>query len=86
MLDPRFFMYYEETEWCVRIARAGYRIVVNPRAVIWHAIDPAAQEGQEVRQPFARDVAEPEAHEQPIDHTVGCRPRVPDVEVRAADS
>jgi hypothetical protein len=45
LLDPRFFMYYEETEWCVRIARAGYRIVVNPQALIWHAIDPVAQEG-----------------------------------------
>jgi GT2 family glycosyltransferase len=45
LLDPRFFMYYEETEWCARIAACGYRIVVNPRAVIHHSIDPAAQAG-----------------------------------------
>lgn len=45
LLDARFFMYYEETEWCVRIARAGYGIVVNPQARIWHAISPRAQEG-----------------------------------------
>lgn len=45
LLDPRFFMYFEETEWCVRIARRGYRIVVSPRAAAWHAIDPDAQEG-----------------------------------------
>jgi hypothetical protein len=45
LLDPRFFMYYEETEWCVRFARLGYRLVVNPRARILHAIDPLAQEG-----------------------------------------
>lgn len=45
LLDPRFFMYYEETEWCVRIARSGHRILVAPRAVIWHAIEPRRQEG-----------------------------------------
>jgi GT2 family glycosyltransferase len=44
-LDARFFMYYEETEWCVRIARHGYAIVVIPVARVWHAIDPAAQAG-----------------------------------------
>lgn len=44
-LDPRFFMYFEETEWCVRLGRAGYRILVNPRASIWHDISPDAQLG-----------------------------------------
>lgn len=39
-LDPRFFMYYEETEWCVRIQRAGYRILHVPQARIWHKIQP----------------------------------------------
>lgn len=42
-LDERFFMYYEETEWCVRIARAGYRIMHVPQARIWHKISPGAQ-------------------------------------------
>ena len=26
MLDPDFFMYYEEFEWCYRIRKAGYRL------------------------------------------------------------
>jgi GT2 family glycosyltransferase len=39
-LDPRFFAYYEETEWCVRIRRAGYCILHVPRAKIWHKIKP----------------------------------------------
>jgi hypothetical protein len=38
LLDPRFFMYYEETEWCVRVAQAGFRIVHVPQAHIWHKI------------------------------------------------
>jgi GT2 family glycosyltransferase len=45
LLDPRFFMYYEETEWCVRIARHGHTLWVVPQAVIWHAIEPARQAG-----------------------------------------
>jgi GT2 family glycosyltransferase len=42
-LDERFFMYYEDTEWCVRIARAGYCIVHVPRAKVWHKISPGEQ-------------------------------------------
>jgi GT2 family glycosyltransferase len=38
LLDDKFFMYYEETEWCVRAARAGYRIVHIPAAMMWHKI------------------------------------------------
>jgi GT2 family glycosyltransferase len=36
MLDERFFMYWEETEWCMRAARAGWRIVHVPGARLWH--------------------------------------------------
>jgi GT2 family glycosyltransferase len=42
-LDPRFFAYYEETEWCVRVARAGFKILHVPTAKIWHKISPAAR-------------------------------------------
>jgi GT2 family glycosyltransferase len=43
LLDERFFAYYEETEWCVRASRAGFKIVHVPLAHIWHKISPAAQ-------------------------------------------
>jgi GT2 family glycosyltransferase len=43
LLDERFFAYYEETEWCVRVARAGYKIVHVPLAQIWHKISPSAR-------------------------------------------
>jgi len=43
LLDERFGMYYEETEWCVRIARAGWRITFVPQGLVWHKIRPAAQ-------------------------------------------
>ncbi|MCU0492444.1 MAG: glycosyltransferase family 2 protein [Chloroflexaceae bacterium] len=38
LLDERFFMYFEETEWCVRIARAGFRILQVPTALVRHKI------------------------------------------------
>lgn len=43
-LDPRFFAYYEEVEWCVRISRAGYRILFVPQSKVWHKISPLARE------------------------------------------
>jgi GT2 family glycosyltransferase len=43
LLDERFFAYYEETEWCVRASRAGFKIVHVPLAHIWHKISPATQ-------------------------------------------
>ena len=36
MLDERLFIYWEETEWCVRAARAGWIIMHEPRAKLWH--------------------------------------------------
>jgi GT2 family glycosyltransferase len=36
MLDKNYFIYWEETEWCIRIGRAGWRIVHVPQAKIWH--------------------------------------------------
>jgi GT2 family glycosyltransferase len=38
LLDDQFFMYYEETDWCVRASRAGYKIVHVPQAMLWHKI------------------------------------------------
>jgi GT2 family glycosyltransferase len=38
LLDERFFAYYEETEWCVRVRQAGFKIVHVPQAKVWHKI------------------------------------------------
>lgn len=50
LLDPRFFAYYEETEWCVRIGRAGYRILHVPDARIWHKISSEKREASAIVQ------------------------------------
>jgi GT2 family glycosyltransferase len=34
--DERFHMYGEDNEWCLRITRAGWRLVFEPEAVVMH--------------------------------------------------
>jgi GT2 family glycosyltransferase len=36
LLDERFFIYWEEVDWCVRARRHGWRVVHVPAAKIWH--------------------------------------------------
>jgi GT2 family glycosyltransferase len=43
-LDSRFFAYFEENEWCVRVTQAGYKICHLPTAKIWHKISPDHRE------------------------------------------
>ncbi|MBU1417901.1 MAG: glycosyltransferase family 2 protein [Proteobacteria bacterium] len=31
-----YFIHFDDVEWCVRIARMGYRIMVSARSLIWH--------------------------------------------------
>ncbi len=38
LLDERFFMYFEESEWCVRATRASLRVRFIPQAKLWHKI------------------------------------------------
>jgi len=36
LLDERFFMYWEETDWCLRARAAGWRVTIVPAAKVWH--------------------------------------------------
>lgn len=37
-LNPEYFIYWEETDWCVRAHKAGYKLLYAPKAKIWHKI------------------------------------------------
>lgn len=37
-LDPDFFVYYEESDWCFRAKEAGFRTIYVPSAKIWHKV------------------------------------------------
>lgn len=36
MIDERYFYYWEETEWCLRAGKNGWRVVNVPQAKMWH--------------------------------------------------
>jgi len=36
MFAENYFIYYEETDWCTRIIRAGYKIIYQGYATIYH--------------------------------------------------
>jgi len=37
-LDPRYYLNFEDVDWCVRAWRAGYRVRYVPQAVLWHRV------------------------------------------------
>ncbi|MEM6321404.1 MAG: glycosyltransferase family 2 protein [Bacteroidota bacterium] len=36
MMSEFFFLYYEELDWCEQIRRAGYTILLEPNATVYH--------------------------------------------------
>jgi GT2 family glycosyltransferase len=37
-LDESYFIYGEDSDWCLRASRAGYRLAYVPSSVIWHKV------------------------------------------------
>ncbi len=38
LMDVGYFMYNEDTDWCVRARERGYAVLVAPRAKVWHKV------------------------------------------------
>lgn len=36
MMDEKYFLYFEDADWCYRIRKAGYRLIYSPLARIYH--------------------------------------------------
>jgi len=34
--DERFFLYYEDTDYCVRAQKQGFKLTYDPKIIIWH--------------------------------------------------
>ena len=45
MLDAGYYIYGEDADWCVRAARAGYRVVFVPGARLWHKVSASSGGG-----------------------------------------
>lgn len=37
-LDERFFVYYDDADWSLRVLAAGFRILLAPQAKLWHKV------------------------------------------------
>lgn len=38
LMEPKFFCYFEEVDWCFRAAREGLKSYCVPRAKVWHKV------------------------------------------------
>ena len=38
LLDERYFLYAEEVDYCMRIKKSGFKIILTPQSKIWHKI------------------------------------------------
>jgi GT2 family glycosyltransferase len=36
LFDERFFLYFEDVDLCLRLHRAGWKVIYNPAAVMTH--------------------------------------------------
>ena len=48
MMDERYFLYYEESDWNVRIKKAGYKIIYNPKSVIYHKVSASTKKQSDI--------------------------------------
>ncbi|MBI2953462.1 MAG: glycosyltransferase family 2 protein [Chloroflexi bacterium] len=53
LLDTMFFMYYEDTDFCLRARAKGYLVEFVPAARVWHKIS-ASTEGDAARRVYLR--------------------------------
>lgn len=38
LMDPRYFLYWEETDFCFHARKAGFHILTAPQAILWHKV------------------------------------------------
>lgn len=44
-LDEKYFLYYEDADWCVRAKKAGFKIMYQPKAIVHHQESTATKKG-----------------------------------------
>lgn len=46
LLEPRFFLFWEETDYCFRARRAGFEVWTAPKARVWHKVSSSFSGGK----------------------------------------
>ncbi len=44
LMSEEFFLYFEDSDWCLRALQAGYRCFYEPAAWIWHKVSSTTKE------------------------------------------
>ncbi|MCU0533217.1 MAG: glycosyltransferase family 2 protein [Hydrococcus sp. Prado102] len=47
MLEPKYFLTWEETDWCYKAYRAGYKCLFVPKAIVWHKVSASFSGGNQ---------------------------------------
>ena len=55
-LDEHFFMYFEDSEWCLRIRKAGWQVFYDPEVAIEHLGGQSAAQNPGARQGYYRSL------------------------------
>lgn len=50
LLDPKYFLYYEDLDFSMRARRAGFAVRYLPRAIVWHKNAQSSVSGGELHQ------------------------------------
>ena len=48
LLDKRYFLLFEDTDWCFRAQKAGYSVLYVPNSTIWHKTSQSVKKISEV--------------------------------------
>jgi len=44
LMDEKFFLYWEDTEWCARVNKEGYRVIFVPSSKVWHKVSASTRQ------------------------------------------
>ncbi len=56
LLDEGFFLYFEDNDWCLRMRKAGWRIVYDPRFAVVHVGGASASDRRQAREAYDRSL------------------------------
>ena len=43
LLDPAYYLYWEEADWCMRAQKAGFKLLYVPKGKIWHKVSASSR-------------------------------------------
>jgi GT2 family glycosyltransferase len=52
LLEKKYFLYYEDADFCQRALRAGFKLFYVPRAKVWHQVAASSQIGGDLHDYF----------------------------------